>query len=266
MDSVEVLFRFLILFEVFSRSYSASMLVINHPNLMSSIRNGDVDEFDAVVADNPGAVNRFIPSYWTMALRGLKIDPESPERLSILRSLFGSLANKNELVDDCTPLVFVTFLGDVKAMEIVLAGSEIDFQNSKKETALIIAMKYRFLYKARMLLENGADPNTKNSEGLTALHYACVIKNKHKRQRAITFLLQNYADVPVNLFPNFIRFKNCDLERVKNKNVNILINLNADEMLIKRLIDRIDELGSYFLFCMFLCACGVSTLSICTVN
>ncbi len=51
-------------------------------------------------------------------------------------------------------------------------GIDPNFQNKKRETALMIAVSFEHSDIARLLLEHGADPNLQNKKGITALEIA----------------------------------------------------------------------------------------------
>jgi len=55
---------------------------------------------------------------------------------------------------------------------LISNGAEVDDANTKKETPLISALRFRKDYFLPVLLENGADPNHTNSEGNNAFYYA----------------------------------------------------------------------------------------------
>ncbi len=57
---------------------------------------------------------------------------------------------------------------------LISNGAEVDDANTKKETPLISALRFRKDYFLPVLLEHGADPNHTDSEGNNAFYYAII--------------------------------------------------------------------------------------------
>ena len=72
-------------------------------------------------------------------------------------------------------------------------GADIEAQNKDGNTPLILAAKHFNIWSMLALLEKGANANTRNRAGLTALHYCCmgISRSKH----AIDLLVKYGADV-----------------------------------------------------------------------
>ena len=229
----------MILFQLFLASYSANIDVFRHRNLVGSIRKGNSGRFQNLLAQNTQA----------LALRGLQAEPGANEQKIIFRTLVDSIINENELKGDYTPLILVTLYGDSQSFVLILTRTRarIDFQNLKKRTALMFAIKFALLYNAKILLGLGADSDISEYHGRTALQYVCLIGDSVKRERAILLLLQNHAYVPLSpLFHHYIKFNNCNFHRIGGKSVN----LNADETPMKGFIDKHEELVIYFFGCL----------------
>ena len=76
---------------------------------------------------------------------------------------------------------------------------EINFQNGRRQTSLIIACRNSNTYCdneiVKLLLENGADPNLKDIDGCTALMKACIYFNNYSNIETVKLLLENGADI-----------------------------------------------------------------------
>lgn len=73
---------------------------------------------------------------------------------------------------DVSPFCAAIIKGDVEMVEKLIAlGEDID-QKSNGKTPLQYAARYNRVEIAKLLLENGAKPNTKCDKGYTALKYA----------------------------------------------------------------------------------------------
>ncbi|KAI0894029.1 hypothetical protein F4806DRAFT_503784 [Annulohypoxylon nitens] len=58
---------------------------------------------------------------------------------------------------------------------IKLIGNDIEQKDENGRTALSLAVENRFHKVVQSLLENGADPNEADNQGMTALHWACTL-------------------------------------------------------------------------------------------
>jgi uncharacterized protein len=85
----------------------------------------------------------------------------------------------NSVNDLCsTPLILACYYNnDRVALELITNGAEIDTA-IEMGTALMAAVVKGNYNIAKMLLENGANPNLKDANQSTALHYATLFKNK----------------------------------------------------------------------------------------
>lgn len=90
--------------------------------------------------------------------------------------------------DGSTPLLLAAQIGWVEGAEQLLSsGAKVDLANNQGETPLILAVQRRNLPMVRLLVGNGADPNTSDSmTGYSALDYA----RRDRRSAAILKLLE----------------------------------------------------------------------------
>lgn len=78
-----------------------------------------------------------------------------------------------EAVSGWTPLLFASFLGRARVIELGLEhGGNIDLADSQGVTPLILASKYSQIECVKVLLTHGADINRKDSSGETAIAMA----------------------------------------------------------------------------------------------
>lgn len=64
-----------------------------------------------------------------------------------------------------------------KVMEILKRGKTVDIIGEENRTPFMIAVDRGHIALAEALIEGGAEINHKDSDGLTALHYACLCEN-----------------------------------------------------------------------------------------
>ena len=78
----------------------------------------------------------------------------------------------------------------VRVLENMKRGCPVDILDEKQNTLLLVAVQNGHLELARMLLELGAQINSQNDVGATALHYAC----EYDYPRIATLLRSNGAE------------------------------------------------------------------------
>jgi len=78
-----------------------------------------------------------------------------------------------------TPLMYATYSNNLMAVRNLLnAGSKIDLLNNKKQSALMIALKYKASYELiRTLTIHNAELNQRDQDGLTPIFYAVIYDN-----------------------------------------------------------------------------------------
>lgn len=77
-----------------------------------------------------------------------------------------------------------------KVLEILKKEKTVDIVGEEDRTPFMIAVDRGHVALAEALLERGADVNHKDSDGLTALHYACLCENPEM----IRMLIKKGAD------------------------------------------------------------------------
>ncbi|KAL8822146.1 MAG: hypothetical protein Q9191_007112 [Dirinaria sp. TL-2023a] len=97
-----------------------------------------------------------------------------------------------------TPLMHSAWRGDEAVIGVLLkSGADITMRSVNGDTALHDAVRNAHEGASRLLLEAGADPDTKNSlDGHTSLHYAA----KHGDQMIVDLLLSHRADPTLQNF------------------------------------------------------------------
>ena len=78
---------------------------------------------------------------------------------------------------------------------LVSQGADVNSRNSDGNTPLILATRYFNILSVNILLEHGADVNARNNDGLTALHYSC--RCLRRSTHAIDLLVKHGADVNI---------------------------------------------------------------------
>ncbi len=91
-------------------------------------------------------------------------------------------------------LIQTAFDGKLADVEILVAkGADVNLQDVKKRTPLILAASNGHTSVVEFLFSKGADINARDSDGQTALMYAC----KRSFNETAAFLLKNGAEVNV---------------------------------------------------------------------
>ena len=226
-----------------------------HSRIMTSIRTGNLHELQNVVDIHPEMVSNFNLAYWTMASHNVKTFPNDINRRRILTSLFRKLANKNQVKGRYTPLIFGVLSGSVEVVKKFIRSNTINTPNKYGETALIVALHTGNIEIAEELIYRGADVNIADKKGFTALQYATRLNDPLKRSEAINLLLSNSATVSSFDYPKYgIKFDEIDAAKVLNSFNVVTVELNMDELLMKRLLMDFEEKAKTVIFVMFLFA------------
>lgn len=92
--------------------------------------------------------------------------------------LLAAGANPNAAHRDTCAMVFAAHRGDLDVIDLLRAhGGDINAQNAKGMTALMVAAAYQQHDLARALIQRGADINMRDKDGMTALMHAAVKKD-----------------------------------------------------------------------------------------
>ncbi len=103
---------------------------------------------------------------------------EESKNVEVVRMLISHGANVNARSrDGRTPLMKSCYVPEITKV-LIESRAEIDAQDDEGRTALFFASYYRCRATARILVENGADPNIKNKQGESAWDIARKRKDK----------------------------------------------------------------------------------------
>ena len=253
MKAIELWFQLTFLFQL-----TFGSIIVNgernlHSRIMTSIRTGNLQELQNVVDINPEMVSNFNLAYWTMASHNVKTFPNDINRRKILTSLFRKLANKNQVKDRYTPLIFGVLSGNVEVVKKFIRSNTINTPNKYGETALIAAVRTGNIEIVKELVYRGADVNIADKKGFTALQYATSLNDHLKRSEAINLLLSNWATVSCFDYPKYvIKFDEIDTAKLLNNLYVVTVELSMDELLMKRLLMDFEENAKTVIFVMFL--------------
>ena len=84
----------------------------------------------------------------------------------------------------------IRFNNDIKILDLLDQGADIDYKNENEWSALMVAILYDRKEIAKKLIELGADINTTQSDGKTPLIICCELN----RFDMIQTLIENGAD------------------------------------------------------------------------
>ena len=242
MKAIELWFQLTFLFQL-----TFGSIIVNNPRhlhyqIMTSIRTGNLQELQYVVDTNPEMVSSFNLAYWTMASHNVKTFPDDINRRKILTILFRKLANKNQVKDRYTPLIFGVLSGSVEVVKKFIRSNTINTPNKFGETALIVAVRSGNIEIVKELIFRDADVNIADKKGFTALQYATRLNDPLKRSEAINLLLSNWATVSCFEYPKYIiKFDEIDMAKISNNQSMVNVELNMDELLLKRLMMHFEE-------------------------
>ncbi len=109
----------------------------------------------------------------------------------VIRAL-DSGVNIETKFSEMTPLIIASANGNIEIIQLFLDnGADIEAKNDDGLTALIVASNLGKKKAVQLLLDNGADIEAKDDDGFTALNWSIYSKNQEIAQ----FLLDNGADI-----------------------------------------------------------------------
>jgi hypothetical protein len=249
MRVIEFWFRITIFLRLVSMNFAIP--VVLHSRIMRAVRIGDYQDLEQITEGQPGCLREFKLEYWSMALNSWRSNSESEDRRRIVMILMNELGDKNEKKMEMTPLICAVRYGNRQSISAILAVSNVNGLNSRGQTALILAIKYGSIETAEELLDRGADADICDENRMSAIHYACILDDLEKRERAILLLLANQADVSIMKCPYAINYDRVDIDKI-SRNDWWLIELNADELIVRRIKMEIDNIGLTIMSVMFL--------------
>lgn len=171
-------------------------------SLMDAIRTGDVNQAAQLLDANASLASERTPegvSYISLAMyhrqpeiahliASRRQDLDLPEACAVgdakrVRELISSDPGSvnSYSVDGFTPIALAAFFGHPDVVEILAnAGADIDAQaqNPMKVAAIHAAVAARDARCVEILLQNGANPNLTQQNGITPLHVAQVNKDE----------------------------------------------------------------------------------------
>jgi hypothetical protein len=251
MSVIEFWFRITILLRLMSMTFAIP--VVFHSRIMRAVRTGDSHLLEQMIEVQPGCLREFKVEYWSMALKSWSSNTESEDRRRIVMILMNEFGDKNEKKMGMTPLICAVRYGNRQSISAMLTVSDVDGCNKRGQTALIVAIRYGSLEIAEELLERGADADICDDNRMSAIHYACMLGDRERREGAILLLLANQADVSIMKFPYAINYDRVDINKI-SRNDWWLIELNADELIVRRIKMEIDNIGLTMMSVMFLIA------------
>lgn len=248
---MEFWIRLTILLRLVSISFAIPSVL--HSRIMRAVRNGDVQDLGHVIGIEPACLRKFKVEYWSMALKMWSSQPDSESRKRIVTILKNELRDKNEKRMGMTPLICAVKFGHRQAVSEMLRVTSIDGRNNRGQTALIVAIKYGLLEIAEELLDRGADANIYDEKKRSAMHYACMISDQDRREEAILLLLTYYAEVSLMKCPYAIIYERVDVDKILRFDL-VRDVMNADELIVRRILLEVEEIGLTLASAMFLMA------------
>lgn len=109
----------------------------------------------------------------------------------------------------------------------IIGISLVNIRDSRGSVPIFYAIKYKNIHALQLLLKNGADPNYKNNENVTALHMAVlkkdvnIVKTLLEHTKNIDAITKN-GSTPLHLACNFqlVEIATVLLEKGANPNIN----------------------------------------------
>lgn len=238
---------------IFTSAVIEKDLLLNS-NIIESIRLGHLEQLVNIIVLHPRFFKKFNLSYWLMAKHYLESNFSFVIYRTMILILFSQLTNKNEAVGKYNPLIFATLSDDLKLLKDILRLTDVNCQNKLGETALIVAVRNGLYVIAKKLIEHGANVNISDKKGRFAIEFATKLKDP-LRSRMIFLLFSNWANVSCLKWDKYkIIESNCNMKKVQDL-TNFNVELNADELLRRRLLMDFEEKAEVLAVMIFVLAC-----------
>jgi len=125
----------------------------------------------AISFGHPSAARLLVDRKADISARTIKLTEPEPYTPMLMEGYGGNVEAIPQ--GGYTPLMFAAKQGDIETTRLLLSrGAGVNDVSVEDGTALVIASAERYEELALELLEQGADPNIPDANGMTALHYA----------------------------------------------------------------------------------------------
>ena len=200
-------------FAAFNGNIDIVKLLIGHRNKDMIINSQDIEGSTplyaaAVIPKEPPGVNFDIVELLVRNGADLDINIESGKtvihkivetgdvrKIAVFQKLIEFGADLNDQDDDGntpTHLAVISFRGK-HFLEILAPKANLEVKNNKGDTPLVLAGRIAGVEKIKVLIQNGAEADALNDDGITALHFALT----RQKWKMAEYLIANGANIDV---------------------------------------------------------------------
>jgi hypothetical protein len=176
----------------------------------------------------------------------------SVDKINSLEVLIEAGADINLIFEDETPVMTAIKYNHENALRyLVKKGADLNTQNIKGITALIMAVQYNYPKMLEILISHGANCELKDKSGNTALDYAYDLQNIESYKYLCTVLESKYEKMPISNYfdgPYIFRIDNlkCKVTYLYSDSIENKVFQSDSIIFQKKESIILNKTGQYF--------------------